>query len=486
MTARGIIAPVLAFCLAVILGLTVATGASVPIMIVVAFCFAVAGTLGHPDRTIALVFLAVPLIGTKVVLAAHAFPDITAARLLIGWAIVVMAGYVRSAQPGELLYPPGAETLMDWLTMYIAIFLAITFIAGLRGPTVISGIQPWLDQYLLPFVALWLTARVAWSEKQLVLVVASAFLGACIWSGIALTEAALKRSFFTPNGVLPWGQSRMIITRSGGAFIAPFAMGTALGIVGVVAISLLLTDRLLPRWASAVTLIFAIAGVAESITRASWIGFIIGSLLTIALCQRGRIRGLAIVGGFMAVAFFVLSSAFGSSALTTRLQTQAQIYNRIVPGAAAIRLIVANPLTGLGYDGYARNRESVLRSVGGISGAYGQNVLTPHNSLLRVGVESGLFGMVGLIGIWVSLALIFHRYLRDPRRRWLATMGIPVILVYITNAMSNDMVVSRYVNVIFCVVIGVLIGAGKQAPDTLEQEAQADPRERTSMRSGVA
>jgi O-antigen ligase len=265
-------------------------------------------------------------------------------------------------------------------------------------------------------------------------------------------------------------------------------MGTALGVIGVMAIALLLADRLLPRWASAVTLVFATAGVAESVTRASWIGFIVGALLTIALCQRGRIRGLAVVGGFMAVAFFVLSSAFGSSALTTRLQTQDQIYNRIVPGAAAIRLIVANPLAGLGYDGYARNRESVLQSVGSISGAYGQNVLTPHNSLLRVGVESGLFGMIALIGIWASIALIFRKYLRNPRRRWLATMGIPALLVYITNAMANDMVVSRYINIIFCIAIGVLIGAGKQAPDAPAEDGatKVAPNGRAIMRSRIA
>ena len=472
MTTRGIIAPVLAFCLAVLLGLAVVTGASAPTMIVIAFCFAMAGTLGHPDRSIALVLLAAPLIGGKVVLAAGGFPDITAVRLLMGLAIVVMAGSVIREQPGELVYPPGTEARMDWLTMYIAVFLAATFIAALRDPNVLLGLQPWLDQYFLPLTALWLAARVAWSRRQLALVVASIFLAGCIWSGLAITEAVLKRSFFTPDGVLPWGQSYMKTARSGGAFIAPFAMGTALGIVAVLAIGLLLTDRILPRWASITALVFAVAGVAESITRASWIGFVIGTLLTIAFCQRGRLRTLAILGGFIAVALLVLSTAVGSSTLSQRLQSQGQIYNRIVPGAAAIRLIAEKPLTGFGYAGYRRNRDSALKSVGGISGAYGEGITT-HNSLLRVGVESGLFGMIGLIGIWVSAALIFRTYLRDPRRRWLAIMGLPTILVYVTNAMANDMVVSRYINMVFCIVIGVLIGAGKQAPDTPAQEIQA-------------
>ena len=120
MTTRGIIAPVLAFCLAVLLGLAVVTGASAPTMIVIAFCFAMAGTLGHPDRSIALVLLAAPLIGGKVVLAAGGFPDITAVRLLMGLAIVVMAGSVIREQPGELVYPPGTEALMDWLETELA------------------------------------------------------------------------------------------------------------------------------------------------------------------------------------------------------------------------------------------------------------------------------------------------------------------------------------------------------------------------------
>jgi len=99
--------------------------------------------------------------------------------------------------------------------------LALTLLAGIRGPTLIAGLQGWLDDYLLPFACLLIACTYRWSRRETDRIVTIYLACACVWSALAAYEFVTKRSLFTATGELPWASSGVPFGRTGGPFINP-------------------------------------------------------------------------------------------------------------------------------------------------------------------------------------------------------------------------------------------------------------------------
>ena len=226
-------------------------------------------------------------------------------------------------------------------------------------------------------------------------------------SRIKVLLAATGASVFVPAFVA-FGQLRspreadefLDVSRIQGTFVHPNPFATYLVIMCVVAAALLPHLRGLARWAA-----IAVGGVSGffaffTYARGAWIALFLGLVVIGILQDRRILAGLAI--GLVAVILFVPS-------FTSRLSDldNEAVQGRGDPNSLSWRIsywqellprVAENPVTGIGLDGVMRSSEDSLQ---------------PHNVVVQTVVETGLFGLVCLVGLCLAMASDIRRSLRD-------------------------------------------------------------------------
>ncbi len=190
------------------------------------------------------------------------------------------------------------------------------------------------------------------------------------------------------------------VSRIQGTFVHPNPFATYLVITCVVAVAVFPHVRGFARWAAVA--VASISGFFAFFTyaRGAWIALFLGLAVIGALQDRRILAGLAV--GLVAVVLFVPS-------FTSRLSDldNEAVQGRGDPNSLAWRIsywqellprTAENPITGIGLD-------EVLRS--------SEDSLQPHNVVVQTVVETGLLGLVSLVGLCIAMASDLRRALRD-------------------------------------------------------------------------
>lgn len=438
-------------------GLVLFVGGAVWLVIGLLCLGIVALTVSRPDLAVCTAIVALPFFGYVAVVSMPGLPDITVGRVLVLWSIVVVARAIGAQRrsPLPIERDPGARA-RESLTIWVGVFVAFMLIASLRSPSLSTGLQRWLDSYMLPFSALLVLCRYRWSRREIDIVVTVYLACCCAWSSAGLVEFLTRRSLFTADGLLPWVYAGDAFGRTGGPFINPAFLGTAAG-VGLVVAWVWAWKTGIPRAVAVASLPMCAIGLTVSLTRASWLGAAAGMAVTLALTRRRRAAVIALAVSGLAVAIVVVVALFGAGFLESRASSKSEAFNRIVAQRAAIRIVTDNPLIGVGSDRFATLSQQDLSSVGSIPGSFGVGVDVPHNSILDTTVDAGLgagASLVVLVGMMVALA---RTRLASPALRHLGIAALACIVVVAVNAMFIDLWFAIQVTAMVFMMIGIFL-----------------------------
>jgi O-antigen ligase len=416
-------------------------------------------TMDRPEWAVGTMILALPLVGRIAVFSAPGLPDVTVGRVLIVWLLFVVVRALRrqeTASDPVALGESGTYLIRKVLPLWIAVFVGLMLFAAVRSPSLTGGLQGWLDEFLLPFALFLVFSRLRWSRQQCDRVI-GVYLGAsCMWSLLALAEFVTRRSLFVSGGVLPWASNGAPFGRTGGPFINPAFLGTALGIALVLAWVWSRGHGRL-RLLALTSIPLVAVGLGTTLTRASWLGAAAGMLVVLALTLRSRLTGAVILLGAVAVGVVLLASLLGAGFLEARTTAKGPVFNRIAVQGAALRIIADNPLIGVGSDRFELLAPSNLHDVGGVSAAFGLGVAVPHNSILDATVDGGLGAGATLIVVFGLLMAAARARLRSQSSAYLGSAALAVVVVLAVNAMFVDMSLGAVISTLALSVIAVLL-----------------------------
>jgi O-antigen ligase len=141
-------------------------------------------------------------------------------------------------------------------------------------------------------------------------------------------------------------------------------------------------------------------GVLLTLTRSVWIGTALGALVLVAIVPALRRRVLILAGGSVAAMVSVLALVPGlGAALIDRLMTERSVFDRQNTNAAALRVIEAHPLDGIGWMRFLPESIDWVRQADSYPVT---NVdIEVHNVVLSRAAELGLVGAA----LWVCCVL---------------------------------------------------------------------------------
>ena len=434
----------------------------------IALLFA-AATWNRPELAVGALVLVMPLFGDRAIVAVPALPDVTVGRALIGWTIIVV-GRAALDQRSQLAAVSRSRTYSDHerntLAIWIFIFLALMGFAAVRNPIMQAGIQGWLDSYLLPFALLLVMTRYRWPTREIDTASITYLLACSLWSVLALIESILGSSLFSSDGTLGWASRGDALARTGGPFINPAFLGTALGI-GIVLAWIYARRPARLRKIAIVTMPFIVIGLAVTQTRASWLGALAGIFAVLALTERRRLRLVATVALGLAAGIIALVMLLGATQFTDRATSTSEIFNRIIVQRAAVSLIGDHPVIGVGSGRFATLSRTDLRNVGDISGSFGISTLVPHNTVLSTAVDGGLGAAIALFVVFVLLVAAALRMLRAAPRDRFAVAAVGTLTVFVVNAMFIDIFIGASLAALSLTLIGIFLSphpGTEQAP----------------------
>jgi hypothetical protein len=413
----------------------------------------------RPDLTIAMLILALPLVGRTTLISLPAIPDVTVGRILIVWSVVVVEMAARAQREPANLASDDRDTpdlVRNGLPIWLGILAGLMLFAALRSPAVVTGLQNWMDSYLAPLGMLYVVTRYRWSRRETDRVVASFMLGSCIWSVLALIEAVIHQSLFATAGDLEYASSADPVARSGGPFISPAFLGTAVG-VGLMLAWVWVSRSDVHRRLPVACIPLSLIGLAVSLTRASWMAAAAGVLVVLALANRGRVAITLISVSAVAIGLLIIVSLSGAGGLEHRTNSTSEVFNRVIVQRAALAIIADNPLVGVGSDRFSSLSRGDIRNVGSISGSFGVGTLAPHNSILNAMVDGGLGAGACLVVVMCLLATAAKRLASLADGHYLGTAALAVIVVLCINGMFIDMALATHVTTLTFAVIGVLL-----------------------------
>lgn len=352
------------------------------LLLVVVLAAGGAVLLKRPEWALGLLCLATP-IGLEYVGQAQV---ITIMAILV---IAVMIGSRWAA--GESPLPGNAFTTVA-LLWCVTVVLSVVFSPYLAD-TALYGV--WLIVSALLAISV---TGIVQSRDSLRPVVICWLLGA-----IAVTVAG---RVIAPEGLTPTtaeGQygGAVITGRATSIFGQPNEYGTYCMIMFLIALGIAVRSRDWVRWLGVATMGFTFVGLIQSYSRGAWIGWLLGTVVLLVIEPRSR-RPILVIGAvaFVAAGAFVAFDPTNPTVdlVTGRLATindPAANPNdyRSVLVAEGVRQFGQDPWFGVGPNAYSlegATSRSLESTVGGVH---------PHNVILTVAAEQGLFGLAALLAM---------------------------------------------------------------------------------------
>lgn len=361
------------------------TGAFVPVALLAAGAAATLAAL----RPLLAVLLAVALMSVETPVAF----DLTATEVLLALAGVAWLGRCALANRWPL-----TGTAVD----APALLLLACVLPGLAVALDRAGVERTLVMWTLFAATGSLVALTAGPREVRALMWAIAG-GAAVCALMAIGGA---------GQIALTGAGDTAVNRAVGSFSDPNIFAAVLAIALPAALVLAVTAAGVARAVAAgATLLIAI-GLALTLSRGGMLAAAAGALVLLRLPVVRRLASIAAIGLAALVAFgaqppaglpqvdIVLDRVASSRSVSDSTTDQrAQLY-RTTPA-----IIADHPLTGIGANQFAL----VAPRYGIVDPTTGFTFEHPHNALLTVAVELGVFGLAALVWLGVGLVSVLHR-----------------------------------------------------------------------------
>jgi O-antigen ligase len=245
--------------------------------------------------------------------------------------------------------------------------LATVVVAGLSAISVGSfstslGFFALLDRLVVPYLAFAaapLVFREAADRKLLVTVLAAlgVYLGVtAVFEVIGPKSLVFPRYIRNPAVGIQFGRAR-------GPFAESEADGLTLVACGYAAMLLMRSAAARRgRWFGGIAAVICAVGALLTLTRSVWLGMALG-LILVAIADR-RLRAPVVIGavGVAAVAAVSLASIPAlQSRVDQRASASLSIFDRQNTDAAALRVVQAHPLTGIGWSEFLSKGQNYVR-----------------------------------------------------------------------------------------------------------------------------
>jgi putative inorganic carbon (HCO3(-)) transporter len=332
---------------------------------------------------------------------AFALPlSIAASEILLGIAILAWL----ASRPWRRPAAPGLATL-GWIT------------AGLAGTWVLAsltaadpGASLLKARKLYSIVLVFLVADRARADRTRERLAAAALVGGAVSAVIGIV------SFFAIRaaGTIPGHRMR-------GVFSTSMTSGNVHATLGLVALGALLERRDTGRRALALaaTALFAVA-LASTLTRSSWLAFLVGSALLIGI---RRPRALALLVALAGIALVLGPAELRERARSIGDPTHVTNQGRISLWKSGLAVVADHPWTGVGLaDHYALIERYRRPDATFHAGHF-------HSNGVQIAASTGLLGLAAYLAWMLAAAVLLVRRARGPDRGW-ARVGLAVGLAF--------------------------------------------------------
>lgn len=257
----------------------------------------------------------------------------------------------------------------------------------------------------------------------------------------------------------------------------PKGLAMFMAVLTLISLATFLTARnkRLGRWSALLTLM-GIGAIVLTLTRATWVGILVGSLLIVWYgARRGRITPARVLGTAAVIVMPVL--VFIPSILTRLSNNVAVDYDeRATLMTIAWRIITDHPLGGIGAGAYGL----VLRDYVSVS-EWGRWLYIVHNAYLLRWAETGILGLLSLILLLVVGVRIAFRCMASQDDAIFALgLGGLAALVHLSWEMWWDIQLGGTTPLLFWFLLGTLQAAS--VVDAQRQVAKVPVRQLASTR----
>ena len=244
--------------------------------------------------------------------------------------------------------------------------------------------------------------------------------------------------------------------RARGPMLEAEAYGMTAGMMGFGAALLASRRRGWWRWLGITAAVSCAAGVALSLTRTVWLGALAATGVAFLMVPELRRRlpallGVAVVGSVL----FLVSQPDLRDTLIERITTERSLNDRANTNDAALRIILANPLTGVGWGEFAHVGVDWVRQAD--TYPVTNVAIEVHNVPLSRAAELGVPAAL----VWITIvALGPFRAVWARRSRDLAhwrVVGIALLLLWILPTLASPNPYPQPNNLLW-LVTGLLAG----------------------------
>lgn len=328
-------------------------------------------------------------------------------------------------------------------------------------------LNTFLSAYLVPFSIFFLAKNILDNEQKIKKIfiffsIIGFYLGITgIFEYFNIRQLVFPRYIMIRHVGIHWGQAR-------GPFLQAAVNGTVLGMIFFITVYLIRQNY--KKWAKSFLLISAILILTSlflTYTRASWLGFILSSLLVSIFFPQMRKVFLA---GILAVALIVTFTQSGlieKERVEERVSAASSVYDRINLYGAAWKMFLKKPVLGFGFNTFRDYSPKYLHTIKGIPFRGWEEHLSLHDTLASILVELGLIGLgLFILIIFYILKISINLYRRLPSGVFLGKGLVAVFwgifVVFAVNIQFIEMRFFMFPNSLFFLLAGIIVGLNQR------------------------
>jgi O-antigen ligase len=239
----------------------------------------------------------------------------------------------------------------------------------------------------------------------------------------------------------------ILFGRARGPFVDAEADGMVLALCAFACVLHASRSRGVWRVVSIAAACSSAVGVLLTLTRAVWIGAVLGALVVVVMVPALRHRIVALgTGAVAAVGALLLATPGLTTVVMDRLTTQRSVYDRENTNAAALRAVAEHPVDGVGWMQFLGQSTDWVRQADTYPVTHVD--IEVHNVVLARAAELGLVGAA----LWVTCVLAgpllaLRHTPRDPGlARWrpvlagyLCVWTVCIMLSPVPYVLANDL-----------------------------------------------
>jgi len=369
---------------------------------------------------------------------------------------------------------------VSFLHICMGAFVVSFFIAST------PSVEPWLAvrkilaSYTLPIFGYFIARKWVTGPRQLAIIFICIMIVSCYFAAMGIPEHYMKRTLFRPT---IWVEHELETVRVQGPAQTPqefgvvVAMGILLAVVGWAN-----TSRRNAKFLYAVLVAILMMAIVLTLRRSVYLSAVAG--LPILLLGSREVRKLAIYGiaSGALVLLVVWPLITQTRVYQVRLTDPQPVYSRQVLQASSWNMIKDNAFRGVGVDNFGTSLKQYLTPYGNVPVFYARDLVSPHNSYLRILAEGGLLSFMPFVLMVLAMLQVTYRiYKRHPERGILGRDGVVVFwgltAAILLQASSTDSLdYARYLNTMWYVVLGTLVGAHLKLPEQAPEKMRSVQR----------